>query len=232
MEFVEIPAGEFTMGSNNSQSDKKRPHRVTISEPFYLGVYLVTQWQWWMVMENSPSDFQGDNRPVESVSWDDIQEFIKKLNEMDKQNHYRLPTEAEWEYACRAGSADEYFFGNDPAALGLFAWYSENSGDETHAVGEKAPNPWGLYDMLGNVWEWCQDWYDDGYYRRCAEQSTVADPTGPDRGNIRAFRGGGYRVSGRYCRPAFRRGWRGPSGRDGGVGFRLVLRQGPSPQQP
>jgi formylglycine-generating enzyme required for sulfatase activity len=178
--FARISAGEFQMGFGNS-GDESPVHRVKISRDFEMGKCEVTQAQWQAVMSNNPSSFKGDNLPVENVSWNDAQEFIRKLNQADSKYQYRLPTEAEWEYACRAGTTGDYA-GN----LDDMAWYSNNSGSKTHAVGQKQANKWGLYDMHGNVWEWCQDWYDSNYYR----QSPGADPTGPTAGSIRVYRGG------------------------------------------
>jgi formylglycine-generating enzyme required for sulfatase activity len=141
MEFILIPAGEFLMGSNDGDNDEKPVHKVTISEPFYLGKYQVTQAQWEALMGNNPSYFKGDsNRPVEKISWNDAQEFIRKLNEKEGSSKYRLPTEAEWEYACRAGTTTAYSLGDDPRQLGEYAWYDENSKGETHPVGQLRPN--------------------------------------------------------------------------------------------
>jgi formylglycine-generating enzyme required for sulfatase activity len=164
IEFILIPAGSFTMGSNDGDSDEKPPHTVTISRPFYIGKYEVTQKQWVIIMGNNPSGFKGGNNPVENVSWNDVQEFIRKLNAKEGTTAYRLPTEAEWEYACRAGSTTKYCFGNDKSQLGQYAWYEKNSDNKTHPVGQLQANAWGLYDMHGNVWEWCEDWYGEDYY--------------------------------------------------------------------
>ena len=161
MEFVLIPAGKFMMGSDSGESNGKPVHEVRISKAFYLGKHEVTQGQWQKVMGNNPSIFKGDAiLPVENVSWEDVQEFIHKLNAKEGDTKYRLPTEAEWEYAARARTATIYSFGNDERQLGEYAWYFPNSGNKTHPVGQKKPNAWGLHDMHGNVWEWVQDCYD------------------------------------------------------------------------
>jgi formylglycine-generating enzyme required for sulfatase activity len=162
MEFVLIPAGAFEMGSPSNEAgrdDDDGPiHQVTIKNAFYMGKYEVTQEQWRAVMGDNPSYFTGnDNLPVEQVSWDDVQEFIRKLNAKEGTDKYRLPSEAEWEYACRAGTTTRYSFGDSESRLGEYAWYTDNSGSKTHPVGQKKPNPWGLYDMHGNVWEWVLD---------------------------------------------------------------------------
>ena len=162
MKFALIPAGEFMMGSEEFNSSKP-VHTVKIRTPFYLGINPVTQREWKAIMGNNPSEFNGNDLPVESVSWNEVQDFIKKLNEKEGTNKYRLPTEAEWEYAARAGTTTRYSFGDDDSKLGEYAWYIENSGDKTHPVGNKGANPWGLYDVHGNVWEWGQDEWHDTY---------------------------------------------------------------------
>ncbi len=216
MEFIQIPPAQFMMGSNDF--DTAQPiHNVTITQPFYLGKYEVTQGEWEAVMENNPSRFTGDpNRPVETVSWDDAQEFIQKLNEQERGTSYRLPTEAEWEYACRAGTTTAYSFGDNPSQLGEYAWYRDNSGNKTHPVGQRKPNAWGLYDMHGNVWEWVQDWY--GPY----SQEAVIDPQGPNNGEVRVLRGGSFLFGRGNVRCASRNGYL-PGGRYDGIGFRVVL---------
>ena len=167
---------------------------MRITKPFYLGKYLVTQEQWEAVMGNNPSHFKGPKNPVEQVSWDDCQQFLEQAQREGRPRggKFQLPTEAQWEYACRAGSTTRYCFGDDESELGEYAWYDANSGSKTHPVGEKKPNAWGLYDMHGNVWEWCQDWYDGGYYAN----SPTDDPTGPATGSDRVFRGGGWDYAG------------------------------------
>ncbi|MDR1396537.1 MAG: formylglycine-generating enzyme family protein [Desulfarculales bacterium] len=224
MEFVLIPAGEFLMGSDrgkdpNAEDNETPQHRVKFSKPFYLGKYEVTQGQWEAVMGSNPSKFKGRNNPVEQVSWDDVQVFIKLLNQKEGHSRYRLPTEAEWEYAARAGSTSTYSFGDDAGQLGQYAWYGESyDSGSTHPVGQKQPNAWGLYDMYGNVWEWVQDWYDEGYY----SLSPSSDPRGPASGSFRVFRGGSWDYFARYCRSPLR-GNNSPDFRYAGRGFRLAL---------
>jgi formylglycine-generating enzyme required for sulfatase activity len=190
--FVLIPAGTFMMGSPDDEKgrdkDESPQHQVTISRPFYMQTTEVTQGQWQKVMGNNPSHFGncGDNCPVELVSWNDAQEFIRKLNDMEGTDKYRLPTEAEWEYAARAGTTTRYYAGDSENDLLKTGWYVLNSGGKTRPVGKKPPNAWGLYDMLGNVWEWCQDWL--GNY----PSGSVVDPEGPSSGFQRVWRGGGW----------------------------------------
>jgi formylglycine-generating enzyme required for sulfatase activity len=223
MEFILIPAGSFTMGADKNfkaYDDETPLHRVRISRPFYLGKYEVTQAQWTAVMGNNPSKFKGQNNPVEQVSWDDAQIFIEQLNAQEGHNRYRLPTEAEWEYAARAGTTGAYSFGDDAASLGEYGWYEDNSGWEAHPVGQKQPNAWGLYDMHGNVWEWVEDWYGESYYRN----SPLTDPAGPSSAGSyhRVFRGGAWYSNVRHCRSAMR--YDIPSGLSyGTLGFRLAL---------
>jgi formylglycine-generating enzyme required for sulfatase activity len=210
--FVRIDAGEFMMGSENGDADEKPVHRVRISRPFEMGKFEVTQAQWEAVTGSNPSYFKGAKLPVENVSWEDARQFIEKLNAQNDGYFYRLPTEAEWEYACRAGSTGDYA-GN----LDAMAWYGDISGAKTHPVGQKQPNAWGLYDMHGNVWEWCQDWYSANYYA----QSPGADPQGPASGSARVTRGGGWNFSAVGCRSASR--FRNASGSHNRyLGFRLA----------
>ncbi len=222
IEFVLIPVGEFMMGSPESKepigTNREKPaHQVTISQPFYLGKYEVTQAQWRMVMGENPSEFKGDTLPVENVSWDEIQEFIKKLNKREGKEACRLPTEAQWEYAARAGTTTRYSFGHDPEPLDDYAWYMGNAGDTTHPVGQKKPNAWGFYDMHGNVWEWVQDWYDVDYY----QNSPTVDPQGPDAGVYRAIRGGGWNDTANIASSTARIGLP-PDERDVSLGFRCL----------
>jgi formylglycine-generating enzyme required for sulfatase activity len=221
MEFVLVPAGSFMMGAPDSEkilSWERPQHKVNISKPFYLGKYEVTQEQWEAVMGNNPSWLKGRTNPVELVSWNDTQEFIRRLNAREGHGRYRLPTEAEWEYAARAGTTTAYSFGDDAGNLGRYAWCTP--GDEAHhPVGQKEANAWGLHDMHGNVHEWVQDWYDKTYYSHSPE----TDPLGPSTGSRRVIRGGGYGDAAMLCRSSARlHFWpKRYVGADGG--FRLAL---------
>ena len=204
MEFVLVKPGTFMMGEEDNGI-----HKVTLTKPFYLGKYEVTQEQWEKVMGSNPSHFKGAKNPVETVSWDDCQKFLAKLKEKAHDHQFALPTEAQWEYACRAGSA------TDPEHLEEFGW--GGGGDTTtYPVGGKKPNAWGLYDMHGNVWEWCADWY--GRYST-AEQT---DPTGPASGRARVLRGGAWGAYRSDMRSASRMGGI-PSSCDDGRGLRCVM---------
>ncbi len=233
MEFRLIEPGTFMMGSPASERGRSidvQQHRVTLTKSFYMCIYPVIQSEYEQIMGRNPSEFKGDRYPVETVSWEDAIEFIKKLTALPEERSagrsYRLPTEAEWEYACRAGSSTAYCFGDDETRLGEYAWYYAKSGRrtwlgaindrKTHPVGEKRPNGWGLYDMHGNVWEWCSDWYGD------YPSGSVTDPTGARSGSSRVSRGGSWYDEAARCRSAFR-GWAGPSLRSSYLGFRLVL---------
>jgi len=214
MKFMKIPGGSFQMGSNNGDSDEKPVHRVTVSS-FYMLSTEVTQRMWKEVMGNNPSNWKGDNLPVEKVSWNDCQKFVSKLNSMYPGHNYRLPTESEWEYACRAGTSTKYYSGNSDSDLGRVGWYDDNSSSKTHSVGQKGSNSWGLYDMHGNVWEWCEDWKGD-YSSR-----SVTNPKGSSSGSSRVLRGGCWSYEARSCRSAYRR-WYDPGVRYAINGFRLV----------
>ncbi|MCE8423946.1 MAG: formylglycine-generating enzyme family protein [Candidatus Methanoperedens sp.] len=221
MEFVLIPAGEFDMGSASNDVDRKpneEPvHRVKLSSALYFGKYEVTQKQWYDVMGTSPSNYSGNDLPVEQVSWNDAQEFIKKLNEKEGINKYKLPSEAEWEYAARAGTKTRYSFGDSYSNLGDYAWYNDNSNSKTHQVGRNKPNEWGLYDMHGNVWEWVQDKWHDDY------NGAPNDASSWERGDglIRVGRGGGWSGSAGDCRSAARFDGE-PDYRDYALGFRIL----------
>jgi formylglycine-generating enzyme required for sulfatase activity len=221
MEFVLIPAGEFEMGSPPDEEDmwsaEGPDHHVNIEKPFYMGRYEVTQKQWREIMGDNPSYFKGDNLPVEEVSWDDVQEFIRKLNEKEGTDKYRLPSEAEWEYAARAGTTTRYSFGDSESKLGNYAWHHDNSGDNTHPVGQKKSNSWGLYDMHGNVWEWVQDGWHDNYNGAPADGSAWESGDGTSR----VARGGGWRFYARSSRSADR--FPGvPRGCSDALGFRIL----------
>jgi formylglycine-generating enzyme required for sulfatase activity len=220
MAFVLLPAGTFPMGSPSDEEgryDDERQHQVTLSRPFYLQTTPVTQEQWRQVLGNNPAYFKegGQECPVEQVSWDDAQEFIKKLNRMEKTDTYRLPTEAEWEYACRAGSTTRYCFGDEAAQLQDYAWYEVNSERKTHPVGRLKPNAWGLYDMHGNVWEWCRDWYGD------YAVGPLVDPPVPDAGASRVLRGGSWGNNSWLLRSAVR-SYYNPVFRINNLGFRVA----------
>ena len=209
MKFVWIPPGNFMMGSPKEEklpNDNQTQHKVTLTKGFYMGVYTVTQEQWKEIMGKNPSFFKGEkNLPVEQVSWDDCQDFIKKLREKDKKA-YRLPTEAEWEYSCRAGTKTPFHFGETISTEqanynGDFTYGNGKKGvyrKKTTPVGSFPANAWGLHDMHGNVWQWCQDWYGD------YPQKDVVDPTGPEKGQYRVLRGGSWHFSPEYCRSAIR----------------------------
>jgi len=221
IKFVLIPESEFIMGSPSEEKDRsdcESPlHRVKIKDPFYLGKTPVTQKQWKKIMGTGPSKFKDENRPVETVSWEEIQEFIQKLNTRENTDKYRLPSEAEWEYACRAGTQSRYFFGDDESKLGDYAWYVRNAGRKTHPVGKKKPNPWGLYDMHGNVWEWVQDRWHDNYNGSPSDGSVWEDGNSSNR----VSRGGSWYCYEDSCRSAARFS-RDPEKRLANLGFRLV----------
>ncbi|QTA83108.1 Sulfatase-modifying factor enzyme domain-containing protein [Desulfonema limicola] len=230
MTFKNIPAGTFMMGSpahELGRSSDENQHQVTLTKSFYIQTTEVTQAQWTSVMGSNPSDFTacGNNCPVESVSWNDVQDFITKMN-LRGEGTYRLPTEAEWEYSARAGSTTAFTNGGITntscdtldSNLNIIGWYCGNANSTVHTVSQKQANAWGLYDMHGNVWEWCQDWY--GTYPADA----VSDPAGPFAGEYRVKRGGSWYGAAQYCRSADR-GSRYPSGGSYSIGFRLVLSQ-------
>lgn len=199
--MVYVSGGTFTMGATSEQGsdadiDEKPTHRVTLSS-YYIGKYEVTQAEWRAVMGSNPSNFKGDNLPVENVSWNDCQTFISKLNSLTDKN-FRLPTEAEWEFAARGGNNSRGYKYSGSNNIGYVAWYDGNSGSKTHPVGLKSPNELGLYDMTGNVWEWCQDWY--GNY----SSSSQTNPTGSVSGSCRVFRGGSWSRHARFCRVSYR----------------------------
>ncbi|WP_244603657.1 formylglycine-generating enzyme family protein [Methanococcoides sp. AM1] len=219
MKFVLIPKGEFMMGSPNDEEgryyDREGPiHEVTIEKDYYLGKYVVTQEQWAMVMGSNPSYSTGDHRPVESISWDEVQEFIKKLNSMEGTDKYRLPSEAEWEYACRAGTTTRYYFGDNESNLHEYAWHT----GDIYSVGHLKPNSWGLYDMHGNVYEFVQDeWHPD--YEGAPEVGSAWEEGISD---FRTLRSGSLNADPSTCRSASRTSIE-PDLRLNTVGFRLVM---------
>jgi sulfatase modifying factor 1 len=227
MKFVWIPPGTFLMGSpkeEEGREDNETQHKVTLSKGFYMGVSLVTQEQWQAVMGNNPSEFEGEkNLPVERVSWDMCQEFIKKLRDKDKK-FYRLPTEAEWEYSCRAGTTTPFHFGETISTQqanydGNFVYGNGNKGvfrEKTMPVNTFPGNAWGLHDMHGNVWEWCQDWHSN------YPKNDVVDPQGPGKGEGRVLRGGGWYENPRRCRSAYR-DWYIPNHRNYNCGLRVCF---------
>jgi formylglycine-generating enzyme required for sulfatase activity len=239
MKLVLIPKGKFTMGSPQSEEsrrDDETQHEVTISKDYYLGVYEVTQAQYEKVVGKNPSLYQGaivgnenTDLPVENVSWDDAVEFCKKLSNLPEEKKagrvYRLPTEAQWEYACRAGSKSAYSFGESSKSLGDYAWFDGNSNNQTHPIGQKKANAWGLYDTHGNVWEWCSDWYGD------YPKGAVSDPVGPREGSYRVLRGGSWDGGAALCRSAGRDGYL-PSYRLDYNGLRVALSSSGIPKSP
>ncbi|MGO9113782.1 MAG: formylglycine-generating enzyme family protein [Thermoguttaceae bacterium] len=246
MKLVLVPPGEFQMGSTRELIEEElrlhggdgwyvdrlpgAQHQVRITRPYWLGATDVTQEEYQRAIGSNPSKFQGDpKRPVEQVSWNEALEFCRRLSELPGEKaakrRYALPTEAQWEYACRAGNMGPPYFSAQanplPAAaeesfLNEYAWFNANADGQTHRVGQKRPNAWGLYDMHGNVWQWCQDWYDKDYYAK----SDTDDPAGPPGGTNRAIRGGAWNSAAWYYRLACRND--APSGhRAHDVGFRV-----------
>lgn len=211
-DMVKVQAGTFTMGDNHV---RQKIHQVTITNDYYIGKTEVTQALWKAVMGNNPSAFKGDNLPVESVSWDDCMTFVSKLKTMTGQN-FRLPTEAEWEFAARGGNNSNHYQYSGSNQLNEVAWCYGNNGNKTHAVATKQPNELGIYDMSGNVWEWCSDWYGD------YSSNTQTNPTGPSSGSCRVIRGGSWYYKGGSCRSSDRYDHT-PINSDSGLGLRLVL---------
>ena len=213
-EMIFVEGGTFQMGSSSGESDEKPVHSVTLSG-FNIGKYEMTQAQWKAVMGSNPSNFSGcDNCPVENVSWNDVQQYISKLNSQTGKN-YRLPTEAEWEFSARGGKSSKGYTYSGSNDLNAVAWNTDNSGSKTHSIGGKQANELGIYDMSGNVWEWCSDWY--GNYNSYSE----TNPTGASSGQFRVLRCGSWNDYANYCRTAIRN-WNLPDGRIN-YGFRLVL---------
>ena len=217
--MVYVSGGTFIMGATSEQGsdafdDEKPTHSVTLSS-YYICKYEVTQALWRAVMGSNSSKFKGDNLPVENVSWNDCQTFIKRLNSYTGRN-FRLPTEAEWEFAARGGNYSRHYKYSGSNYIGDVAWYTDNSGSRTHPVGTKQANELGLYDMSGNVWEWCSDWY--GSYSSYSQ----TDPTGPNSGSYRMGHGGGWPDGTRICRTS-NRSYDTPDGSSNSLGLRLVL---------
>ena len=219
IDMVRVEAGTFTMGATaemeDPEDDEKPTHQVTLTNDYYIGKYEVTQALWKAVMGNNPSEYKGDNLPVEKVSWNDCQEFLSKLNRITGKT-FRLPTEAEWEYAARGGNKSRGYQFSGSSNLSDVAWYDDNSGYVTHAVGSKQSNELGIYDMTGNVWEWCQDWY--GKY----SSSSQINPTGANSGSDRVIRGGSWNNTAWFCRSSCRLNYT-PGFRNDCLGLRLVL---------
>jgi formylglycine-generating enzyme required for sulfatase activity len=237
MKLVLIPAGEFMMGSPETEKDRSPyespQHKIKITKPFYMGTTEVTQAQWKALMGNNPSGFHGDDLPVENVTWNDCQEFLEKLSAKEWKT-YRLPSEAEWEYGCRAGTTTPFNTGEaistDQANYdGNYTYGNGEKGEnrqKTTPAGSFKPNAWGVYDMHGNLWEWCQDWYEEDYYK----SSPSVDPTGPAQGADRVLRGGGWISSPMGCRSAYRER-RVQNYHHRFIGFRVVLMSGPMTPQ-
>ena len=233
MRLTWVPAGSFLQGSplaEPERQDDEERRRITLTTGFYLGVHAVTLAQWQTVMDANPSRFPGENRPVEGVSWDDCQEFCRKLARKDGlgadlPSPYQLPTEAQWEYACRAGTQSAYFFGDRLSATQANFLANHTSGgatsdrsvQETTPVGAYPANAWGLHDMHGNVFEWCQDWY------ALYPKREAIDPFSQPKGNVRVLRGGSWHSLARRCRSASR-GWAAPGYRGSDVGCRVCFR--------
>ena len=242
IEMVLIPAGEFIMGDDGGENDEKPAHTVTIGA-FYMDTHEVTQKSYQELMGKSPSKHKGPGNPVEQLGWLGAIRYCNMRSRREgltpcynettgacnfDADGYRLPTEAEWEYACRVGTDTKYSFGSDPAKLSSYAWFKENSNKTPHPVGGKKPNPWGLYDMHGNVWEWSNDIYSESYDPKAGE-----NPTGPAEGDERVLRGGGWNVGAESCRSSAR--YSEPPGLADvcfgydAYGFRCVRKAGPPP---
>jgi formylglycine-generating enzyme required for sulfatase activity len=223
MRFVLVPAGSFFMGSDPAldpfaDADEEGRREVFVTKPFYIGIHEVTQRQWDALMPDNPSKFKGPGNPVENVSYADALSFIEKLNQKEGTQKYRLPTEAEWAYAARAGSLTVWHFGDTPGAISRYAWHSGNSEGKTRPAGLKAPNAWGLYDVHGNVWEWVSDYYGEDYYKTGPNR----DPQGPPEGSGRVIRGGGFDKGHEFLRLE-NRTMEPPDFKNGSLGFRVAF---------
>lgn len=225
VKFRRVPAGTFQMGSTDGDDDERPVHEVEITESFSIGVREVTQSEWNALMVDNPSYFEGPQRPVERVTWPQVQAFIDSLNRKEETGRYRLPTEAEWEYAVRAGSDTRFHFGEAREELTSYAWYSANSEERSHRAGGKKGNSFGLHDMYGNVWEWTRDTYDAQIY----EASGRVDPVNTSGGRYspRVIRGGGWYSVASNMRSA-NRGWARPRAESAQLGFRLVREPAPN----
>ncbi len=219
LEFLRVKPGTFSMGDPSGEANET-PHEVTITKDYWLMKTELTQAAWIAVMGANPSTFKGSELPVENVSWADAQDFLRKLNEKAKDQiknrQATLPTEAEWEYAARAKTGTRWYFGIDETPLPEHAWFAGNSGQKTHPVGTRKPNPWGFHDLYGGVWEWCQDWMGD-----LTEKAT--DPGGPKFGTHRVRRGGAYTSEAQHARSSFR-GSEKPDARSAAGGLRVAIR--------
>ena len=213
VKMILLPGGSFTMGDPNGSADEA-PHKVSVS-PFYIDKYKVSQEDYQKVTNENPSKWKAKDHPVEEVRWSDAVRYCNLRSKLDglkpcydlttwecdfTANGYRLPTEAEWEYAARGGTNTRYFFGDDRGKLKLYGWFKDNSGGRTRPLGQKLPNPFGLYDAYGNVWEWCNDFYKVDYYK----ESPATDPRGPQKGKTRVLRGGCWNTSDAKCSSAYR----------------------------
>ena len=222
MSFAKIQPGTFER-KRRLAAEGEPKYQVTITKGFELSICEVTQSQFEKLMDKNPSSFKNPDRPVERVTWGDAVKFCEKLSELPAEKKagyiYRLPTDAEWEYACRAGTNTQFSFGDIGPVMKEYGWYSDNAESETQVVGQKKPNPWGLYDMHGNVWEWCQDWYAE------FPRKPATDPTGPKSGKDRVVRGGSYNYASKDCTSSSRKPFN-PVDRLKNVGFRVVRVQG------
>lgn len=216
MKFSLLPMGEFFMGGHGAPNEKP-VHCVRLSKPFYVGIHPVTQSQWYSVMLRRPSQFPGDDNPVETVSWYDCQEFCTKLTKLTGKP-VRLPTEAQWEYACRAGSTTDFALGDGKEVMTQMGWCFSNSERRTQPVKQKKPNKWGLFDMHGNVWEWCRDYFKHSYVSHGSH-----NPSGPTGGTARMLRGGSWDLVELYSQSSYRN-WHIPDQRNNRCGLRVVFR--------